>query len=98
MFCEQTNCNTAGDSIKIFINGDNKTLVNININYSNIGQQKVWQKMTAKFNLQNTNIEEKKEIIKKVKNDKKLKKKIKSLKVYNKKEKKLKKRNILLRE
>ena len=51
MFCNQNDCNSARDSIKIILNQDDPVnLVSLVYNYTNIGQQRVWQKKTYRFN------------------------------------------------
>ena len=42
MFCNRTICDDAGDSINVIINENNRKGNMMNINYENIGQQRVW--------------------------------------------------------
>lgn len=55
MFCNVSACDDADDSIKIFINkedDDQSDVQMFTVNYENIGQQRVWQKMNFVFDIE----------------------------------------------
>lgn len=61
MFCDSTACDQAGDRINIIINDNvNEDIIEnsiMTIDYSNIGQQIVWQKMSLNFTTITSNIQ-----------------------------------------
>lgn len=56
MFCNVSACDNAGDSIKIILNENDNSHV-MTIDYDNIGQQRVWNKMNFTFDIEDSNLE-----------------------------------------
>lgn len=58
MYCsDASGCDQAGDTIQVMVNNESPIGFQVNIDYDNIGQQRVWQKISSLFTTSQNDLE-----------------------------------------